>query len=106
MRRGEVWWADLPEPRGHELVLILTRDQAIPVRNAATVAEITRTIRGIPVEVHLDESDGMPTACVVNLDVINTVPKALLTERITTLSNGKMAQVETATRYALGMRNG
>ncbi len=105
MRRREVWWADLPEPRGHRPVLILTRDQAIPVRNAITVAEVTRTIRGIPVEVRLDESDGMLTTCVVNLDVINTVPKLLLTERITALSEKKMAMVETAIRFALGMRD-
>lgn len=104
MRRGEVWWANLPEPRGRRPVLILTRNQAIPVRNAVTVAEVTRTIRDIPVEVHLDEGDGMPTACVVNLDVINTVPKALLTRRVTILSDEKMAQVEAALRYALGMR--
>jgi mRNA interferase MazF len=104
MRRGEVWWADLPEPRGHRPVLILTRDRAISVRNAVTVAEITRTIRGIPVEVRLDEGDGMPTACVVNLDVINTVPKLLLTEHITALSDRKMMLVEAAIRFALGMR--
>ena len=105
MRRREIWLADLPEPRGHQPVLLLTRNRAIPVRNAVTVAEITRTIRGIPVEVRLDEGDGMPTACVVNLDVINTVPKALLIKRITTLSDEKMAQVEAAIRYALGMRD-
>jgi len=105
MRRGEVWWADLPQPRGRRPVLILTRDQAIQVRNAITVAEITRTIRGIPAEVRLDTDDGMPTVCAVNLDVINTVPKALITEeRITVLSAEKMAQVEAAIRFALGMR--
>jgi mRNA interferase MazF len=105
MRRGEVWWTDLPEPRGRRPVLILTRDQAIPVRNAVTVAETTRTIRGIPVEVRLSENDGMPTACVVNLDIINTVPKELLTERITVLSDERMAQVEAAIHFALGLRD-
>jgi len=104
MRRGEIWWAILPEPRGRRPVLILTRDRAIPVRNAVTVAEVTRTIRNIPVEVRLDEGDGMPTVCVINLDVINTVPKALLTQRITTLSAEKMARVEAAILYALGIR--
>ena len=104
MHRGEIWWANLPEPRGRRPVLILTRERAIPVRNAVTVAEVTRTIRNIPVEVRLDESDGMPTVCVINLDVINTAPKALLTQCITTLGEGKMAQVEAAIRYALGMR--
>ena len=40
----------------------------------------------------------------VNLDSINIYSKARLTERITTLSDEKMAQVEAAIRYALGMR--
>lgn len=105
MRWGEVWWADLPEPRGRRPVLLLTRDQAIPMYDDVTVAEITRTVWGIPVEVHLDEGDGMPTACVVNLDVINTVPKALLTERIAALSDERMAQVEAAIHFALGLRD-
>ena len=105
MRRGEVWWADLPPPVGRRPVVILTRDRAIDVRNAVTVALVTRTIRAIPVEVRLDERDGMPELCVVNLDTINTYTKSRLTERITMLSEETMAQVEAATRYALGMRD-
>ncbi len=106
MRRGEVWWADLPAPSGRRPVLILSRDQSIPLRNAITIAEITRTIRNIPVEVRLDQSDGMPAVCAVNLDVINTAPKILFIERITVLSNEKMSQVEAAIHFALGMKEG
>jgi len=47
----------------------------------------------------------MPTACVVNVDVINTVPKLFLTERITVLSEEKMVLVEAAIRFALEMRD-
>lgn len=105
MRRSEVWWADLPLPVGRRPVLILTRNRAIDVRNAVTVALVTRTIRNIAVEVRLDERDRMSAPCVVNLDSINTYAKARLTERITALSEKKMAQVEAAIRYALGMRD-
>jgi len=104
MQRGEVWWADLPHPVGRRPVLILTRDRAIDVRNAVTVALITRTIRDIAAEVRLDQRDGMPSLCVVSLDSINTYAKWRLTERITILSDEKMAQVEAAIRFALGMR--
>ena len=75
MRRGEIWWADLPLPVGRRPVLILTRNRAIDVRNAVTVALITRTIRNIAVEVRLSERDRMPVPCVVNLDSINTYPR-------------------------------
>ena len=104
MRRGEIWWADLPPPVGRRPALILTRNQAIPIRNAVTVALVTRTIRDIPVEVRLDERDGMPAPCVAKLDSINTYAKARLTERLTVLSHEKMVQVEAALHYALGMR--
>jgi len=47
MKRGEVWWAELPEPIGHRPVLLLSRNRAYEVRNAVTVAEITQTIRAL-----------------------------------------------------------
>jgi mRNA interferase MazF len=65
------------------------------------VAPVTRTIRNIPVEVILDQSDGMPARCVVNLDDIKTLPKVLITQRITALSTAKVQQVDQAIRFAL-----
>ena len=53
MRRGEVWWAELPQPVGRRPVLLLSRDAAYSVRTPVTVAIVTRTIRNIPVEVLL-----------------------------------------------------
>ena len=103
MRRGEMWWADLPPPAGHRPVLITTRDSAITVRDALTVAPITRTFWHIPVEVSLDQRDGMPTACVVNCDNLLTIPKSLLQSRICTLTIGKMQTVEQAIKFALAL---
>ena len=103
MRRGEVWWADLLAPAGRRPVLIITRDSAIAVRDAVTVASITRTLWHIPVEVTLDTRDGMPTACVVNCDNLLTIPKNLLESRICTLTAGKMQTVEQAIKFALAL---
>ena len=104
MRRSEIWWADLPAPAGRRPVLILTRDAAISVRTAVTVASITRTVYGIPVEVPIDQRDGMPTACVVNCDNLLTVPKTVLPERICALSYAKMKAVEQAVKFALDLK--
>ena len=93
MRRGEVWWANLPPPAGRRPVLIITRDSAI-----------TRTLWHIPVEVTLDERDGMPTACVVNCDNLLTIPKSLLQSHICTLTTGKMQTVEQAIKFALALK--
>ena len=104
MRRGEVWWAELPPPIGKRPALLLSRNAAYRVRTAITVAVITRSIREIPVEVMIGPEDDMPARCVINLDNILTIPKSTLTERITTLSSGKMSAVKKAIIFALDLR--
>ena len=103
MKRGEVWWVDMPEPAGRRPAVLLSRDAAYQVRAAITVAPVTRTVRTIPVEVILDRSDGMPARCVVNLDDITTLPKVLIKERITALSPEKIKRVDEAIRFALDL---
>lgn len=104
MRRGEIWWAELPEPINKRPVLLVSRDAAYKVRTSVTVALITRTIRNIPVEVPLGQEDGLPAKCVVNLDDILTIPRSRLTECITTLSPEKMTAVTQAVVFALDLR--
>ncbi len=103
MRRGEVWWADMPAPVGRRPVVLLSRDRAYAVRTAVSVAFLTTTVRGIAVEVPLGPADGLPKPCVANLDVINTIPKATLVQHICTLSAAKMADVGRAARFALDL---
>lgn len=103
MRRGEVWWAHLPRPIGRRPVVLLSRDAAYRVRTAVTVAPVTRTVRDIPVEVALDRADGLPSRCVVNLDDITTIPKTLVTERISALSVERMREIDEAVRFALDL---
>jgi len=103
MQKGEVWWAELPPPLGRRPVLLLSRDEAYAIRSAVTVAEVTTTIRDIPVEVVLDQRDGMPKKCVVNLDTLATIQKDLLRTRITTLKPEKMNQVNKAIKFSLAI---
>ncbi len=103
MRRGEVWWAELPRPIGRRPVVLLSRDEAYAVRNAVSIAEVTTTIRGIPVEVALGPEDGLPRKCVANLDTIATIRKDLLTKRITLLRNEKLQQIDAAIRFSLSL---
>jgi len=103
MRRGEIWWADLPKPSGRRPVALLSRDDAYRVRSAVTVAEVTTTVRNIPVEVLLSEKDGMPKACAINLDNIITINKALLKERICALSEDNIEAVSKAIKFALDL---
>ena len=73
--QGQVWWANLPDPLGWRPVLILTRDDAVPKLHYATVAPLTRTIRGLDSEVVLEPDDGVPTRSAVTLDNIATIDK-------------------------------
>lgn len=103
MRRGEVWWAEQPPPIGKRPVVLLSRDEAYGVRNAVTIAQVTTSVRNIPVEVPLDERDGLPQRCVVNLDTIATIRKAILAKRICALRTEKIEQINKAIKFALAL---
>ena len=103
MRRGEVWWANQPNPIGKRPVVLLSRDEAYHVRNAVTVAQITTTVRNIPVEVVLDKKDGLPQLCAVNVDTITTIRKSILTQRICALKAEKMHAINRAIKFALAL---
>ena len=104
MRRGEIWFAELDQPIGTRPVLLLTRNSVIDGRTSLTVAPITRTIRDIRSHVLLEEKDGLRVKCAVNLDDIATIPRSLLTNRITMLSAEKMQEVNDAIIFALDLR--
>ena len=103
MKRGEVWWAELPPPAGRRPVVLISRDAAYAVRLSITVAPVTRTIRDIPVEVPLGLEDGLPARCVVNADDITTIPKSSLRQLISTLSSVRLAEIDAAIRFALDL---
>lgn len=104
MNRGDIRWYTFREPDKRRPILVLTRNSAIPYLTGITVAPLTSTIRDIPTEVFLSpEEDGVLAPCVVNLDNVQTVPKDKLGALITMLSAERMAEVERALAFALGM---
>jgi mRNA-degrading endonuclease toxin of MazEF toxin-antitoxin module len=46
---------------------------------------------------------GLPRACVVNLDTITTIPRELLAARLAVLRPRKLAALDRALRFALGL---
>ena len=97
--RGEVWWYEHPE-HGRRPFVVLTRDAAIPVLEQLLAAPATRTVRGIPTEVELDESHGMPTRCALALDNVGVIRTSLCTELITRLDPERMRAICDALRIA------
>jgi len=101
--QGQVWWANLSEPLGWRPVLILTRTDALPRLHYATVAPLTRTIRGIDSEVVLEPTDGVPSRSAVTLDNLFTIEQDLLVEPIASLPAERMNEVWEALHYALDL---
>jgi mRNA interferase MazF len=101
MKQYEIWWADLPKPAGRRPVLLLSRDDAYAVLNKFVAAEITATVRNIPIEVPLGSIEGMPKPCVVNCDNLRTISKVLLVKKIARLSQKRVYEVKRAVGYAL-----
>ena len=67
------------------------------------VAPVTSRVRNIPTEVTLGREDGLPRACVANLDTITTIPKSVLTRRLAAPSAERIEAVDRALRFALGL---
>ncbi len=102
MRQFEIWWANLPPPAGRRPVLLLSRNDAYQYLSKFLVAEITTTIRAIPVEVKLGRREGLPSACVANLDNIRTAARQCFDSRAGALPASRQPEVKRALGYALG----
>ena len=102
MRQFEIWWANLPAPAARRPVLLLSRNDAHQYLSKFIVAEITTTIRDIPIEVKLGRREGLPSACVANLDNIRTTARQWLESRAGALQTSRHREVKRAMGYALG----
>jgi len=103
LQQGQIWWARLARPAGRRPVVILTRSDALPHLNSATVAPLTRTVRWIRSEVVLSPEQGVPSLCAVSLDNILTIPQRTLDRHIVELSPDVMKEVLAAIRFTFGM---
>ena len=102
MKQVEICWANLPAPAGRRPVLLLSRTDAYQYLNKFVVAEITTTIRAIPVEVRIGRREGLPSSCVANLDNIRTVARPWFDSRAGALAPSRYREVKRALGYALG----
>ena len=103
MNRGEIRWYRFRAPDKKRPVLILTRTSTLEYLGEVTVAPVTSTIRDIPSEVILTQTDGMPYECAINFDHIQTVSKGKIGAYITSLSQSRLAEARKAILFALGL---
>lgn len=79
-RQGDVWWAEAEDKR--RPVLIVTRDEAIPVLSWIVVAPVTRTVRHIPTEVPLGPEEGLAVESAATFDNLQPIRRSFLTDRV------------------------
>lgn len=110
MHRGEIWWANLPEPKGSEPgyrrpVLIVQDDvfNQSPI-NTAIVAVVTANTRlaEAPGNVLLPrKTSGLVKDFVINVSQLLTVDKTFLTERVSSLPDYLQEEVDDGLRMVL-----
>ena len=76
-RRGEIWQYRFDRPDKRRPVVILTRQEVLPLLRTAMVAPITSTIRGIPSEVLVGPDEGLKHHSAINLDHVQTVEQSI-----------------------------
>jgi len=112
VERGQIWWADLGEPRGsspgfERPVIVIQSDFFNQTSiNTAIVAIITTTLRlaEMPGNVSITpRASGLDEESVVNVTQLFTVDKDALYEFVGTLSERKMEQVENGLRLVLSL---
>ena len=75
----------------------------LDVRQLVTVAEITTNVRGLAVEVGIDDGNsGLDQPSVVNCDGVHTVDQASLTGPIGRVEEATLSNICSAVNYALG----
>jgi mRNA interferase MazF len=112
IQRGEIWWADLPEPTGSEPgyrrpVVVIQSDDFNRSRIATTtVVAITSNLNlaQMPGNVLLlKKATGLTKDSVANVSQIFTIDKNFLTEKIGKLPGYLLEQVEDGLRLAMGL---
>ena len=110
MYRGEIWWANLPEPEGsapgyRRPVLIIQDDTFLQSRLRTVIVIIITSnleLANAPGNVLLlGNATGLPKNSVANVSQIFTVDKTFLTERIGSLPASSQEEVDEGLRTIL-----
>lgn len=112
VKRGELWWASLPEPRGsgpgyRRPVLVIQSNPFNDSRiSTAVVAVITSNmaLADAPGNVRLGRAEsGLAKPSVVNVSQVLTIDRAFLTGRIRVLPAEAMMRVDNGLRLVLAL---
>lgn len=112
MKRGELWWADLPGPvgsgPGYRRPLLVVQSNPFNSSRIATVIVATVTsnlsLAEAPGNVRIAKSDsGLPQPSVVNVSQLITLDRSILTSKVKTLPGAVMDKVDTGLKLVLAL---
>ena len=79
--QAELWLMETPNQKRRP-VLVVSRDEVIPVLNNVVVAPVTSTVRDIPTCIPVGPDEGIDHDSVATFDNLAAVPKSVLTTRL------------------------
>jgi mRNA interferase MazF len=112
VRRGEIWWASLPDPLGSgpgfRRPLIIVQSDAFNRSRISTVIAVVITsnlrLAVAPGNLLLPyKTTGLPKDSVANLSQLVTVDKSFLTEKVGKLTAKQMQRIEEGLRLVLSL---
>jgi mRNA interferase MazF len=112
MRRGELWWADPPDPigsgPGYKRPVLIVQANPFNVSRIATIVVATVTsnlaLAEAPGNVRIGKPDsGLPRPSVVNVSQIITLDRSVLTSKIKALPNAVMDKVDSGLKLVLSL---
>ncbi|MFW5744340.1 MAG: type II toxin-antitoxin system PemK/MazF family toxin [Spirochaetota bacterium] len=104
VNRGDLWLYELKNPDERRPVVVLSRDDVIPLLDTVTVAPVTSTIHGAPSEVVVGPAVGLKHDSAINLDHVQTVSRSRLRTCLGHADDATMQAVCRALAIALGCR--
>ncbi len=90
--QAELWLMETPNQKRRP-VLVVSRDEVIPVLNNIVVAPVTSTVRNIPTCIPVGPDEGIAHESVATFDNLAAVPKSVLTTRLGQLGAGGRQQI-------------
>lgn len=86
--QAELWLMETPNQKRRP-VLIVSRDEVIPVVHNVVVAPVTSTIREIPTCIPVGPDQGIDHDSVATFDKLAAVPRSVLTVRLGDLGHSR-----------------
>jgi mRNA interferase MazF len=103
IERGDIRWLRFEAPDKRRPVLVLGRNDTLPLLTQIPVIPLFTQIRGLRWEVRLSTADGLPSECVLKPEWIKAVDRAVLGPWIAAFPTGRWSEVATALLDVLGL---